>query len=90
MKKGNIMKIKSLLSVSVCVLLSACSGAPTAMDRDGSSNRIQVCKGLSCGASLPGQIKVHKPTKEERNRVQRGEAPDFGSEVWSIGGTFPW
>ncbi|HHG8772482.1 TPA: hypothetical protein ACPYU1_001836 [Raoultella planticola] len=87
------MKTKCILTAGLCIFLAACSDGGISPDGEDSPEAFRICQGLSCSKSptgKPGQLETYKPTREERNRIQRGESPNFGAESISIGGTLPW
>lgn len=83
------MNIKRVAGTISIVLLTACVDSEV---QPAPSSASPICPGFGCvktPGKLPSRAATHKPTKEERNRVIRGEKPDFGSEEWSVGGTLP-
>ncbi|WP_230957037.1 hypothetical protein, partial [Citrobacter koseri] len=87
--KRIFMNIKRVAGTISIVLLTACVDSEV---QPAPSSASPICQGFGCvktPGKLPSRAATHKPTKEERNRVIRGEKPDFGSEEWSVGGTLP-
>ncbi|MBN3173928.1 hypothetical protein H4F69_10245 [Pectobacterium brasiliense] len=69
-----------------CAILFLCSCSFLQKGEFSSDNDYRLCQGIDCSYDpyLSGGLRTHKPTKEERLRVQKGEDPRFGSEKWSI------
>lgn len=70
------------------VFMTGCANEATWMTRESPL----LCQGFECANDSeenPARAESHKPTQEEKRRVMRGEAPDFGSENIRIGGTLP-
>lgn len=89
------MRTELIFAACVCCFLSSCTSGEKRYSEPTEDDRVRVCKGLGCGnvhkpANNSVIPEVHKPTKEERLRVQQGLPPDFGSDELSVGGTFPW
>lgn len=86
------MKMTKLALLALPLWLASCADGSAPSGSGTSSQPISVCQGFGCKTTpgkTPSRAETHKPTKDEKIRARRGENPNFGSDEWSVGGSFP-
>lgn len=77
-----MLKIYFIVFSLFCICSCSGTGGLNHLKED----RVEVCHGLGCrtGIFQDNSLRTHKPTKDERLRIQQGLAPDFGSDLFLI------